>query len=102
LAIRRKAFGLENASTALAAANLATVLVARNEYEEAGTLFAEALKTQEQVLGSGPEVAATLDEFATLLRRTHRDDLAGDMTSRAESIRFESAYTVSVKGRHDH
>jgi tetratricopeptide (TPR) repeat protein len=102
LAIRRKVFGLESASTALAAANLANVLVARNEYEEAGTLFAEALKTQEQVLGRGPEVAATLDEFANLLRRTHRDDLAGDMASRAESIRFESAYTVSVKGRRDH
>ena len=99
LAIRRTVFGLENASTASAAATLANVLVARNEYEEAGSLFAEALKTQEQVLGRGPEVAATLDDFANLLRRTHRDDLAGDMASRAESIRFESAYTVSVKSR---
>jgi len=99
LAIRRTVFGLENASTASAAATLANVLVARNEYEEAGILFAEALKTQEQVLGRGPEVATTLDQFANLLRRTHRDDLAGDMASRAESIRFESAYTVSVRSR---
>jgi hypothetical protein len=42
-----------------------------------------------------------MDQFANLLRRTHRDDLAGDMTSRAESIRFESAYTISVKGQRD-
>jgi tetratricopeptide (TPR) repeat protein len=101
LTIRRTVFGLENASTALAASTLANVLVARNKYEEAGILFAEALKTQEQVLGRVPEVATTLDQFANLLRRTHRDDLAGDMASRAESIRFESAYTVSVKARRD-
>jgi Tfp pilus assembly protein PilF len=99
LAIRRAVFGPENASTASAAATLANVLAARGDFAEAGNLFAEALDTQERVLGRGPEVARTLDQFANLLRQTHRDDLAGDMASRAESIRFESAYTVSVKAQ---
>jgi tetratricopeptide (TPR) repeat protein len=101
LAIRRTVFGPDNASTASVAATLANVLAARGAYAEAGNLFTEALKTQEQVLGRVPEVATTMDQFANLLRRTHRDDLAGDMASRAESIRFESAYTVSVKTRRD-
>ncbi len=101
LAIRRTVFGPENASTASAAATLANVLAARGEYAEAGSLFTEALNTQERVLGRVPEVATTLDQFANLLRRTNKDDLAGDMAARAESIRLELSYTVSVKGLHD-
>jgi tetratricopeptide (TPR) repeat protein len=99
LAIRRTVFGQENASTASAGATLASVLAARGQYIEAGNLFAEVLTTQERVLGRVPEVATTLDQFADLLRRTHRDDLAEEMTSRAQSIRFESAYTVSIKAQ---
>ena len=64
-------------------------------------LFTEALNTQERVLGRVSEVATTLDHFANLLRRTNKDDLAGDMESRAESIRLELSYTVSVKGLRD-
>ena len=98
LAIRRTAFGPQNVLTASAAASLANVLAATGKYDEAGNLFSEALNTQERVLGQRvPEVATTLEQFATLLRRTNREALAGDMESRAESIRMELLYTVSVK-----
>jgi len=97
LAIRSMTFGTDSAFTASAAATLASVLAARGEYEEAHQLFTDALNTQERVLGRVPEVAATLDQFANLLRQTNNDALAGVLSSRAASIRLESEYTVSLK-----
>ena len=74
--LRRKAFGTENPYTAMSAANLAEVLAAEGENDEAGILFAEALKTQERTLGSEvPEVASTLEKFARLLRHTNNNVL---------------------------
>jgi len=96
--LRRKAFGTENTQTAMSAVNLAEVLSFEGKSDEAEILFAEALKTQERTLGfEGPEVAATLEKFASFLRRTNNDVLAGEMEHRANSIRDERAYTVSVK-----
>jgi len=97
LEIRKTAFGTENKSTATATASLANVLSFQEKYDEAGKLFSEALKTQERILGRSPEVAETLDLFSIFLRRTNADDLAGDMASRAESIRLEAGYTVSLE-----
>ena len=95
--LRKTAFGTENASTALTTASLANVLSVQGKYDEAGRLFTEALNTQERMLGRSPEVATTLDQFANYLRRTNNSILAGDMASRAESIRLEAGYTVSVE-----
>jgi len=89
---------MENSYTALSAANLAEVLAAEGKSEEAGILFAEALKTQERIFGAeGPEVASTLEKFAKFLRHTNNQVLAGEMEDRANAIRVETAYTVSVK-----
>ena len=98
LTIRRKVFGTDNAYTAVSAANLAEVLAAESKYDESRTLFAEALNTQEQILGKRvPEVAATLEQFARLLRLTDNNELAEEMEHRATSIRIERSFTVSVK-----
>ena len=97
LAIRELVFGTDSAYTASTAASLANLLTAKGEYEEARKLFTDALNTQERVLGRVPEVASTLDQFANMLRRIHNDALAGDLAARAESIRLESEYTVSLK-----
>jgi hypothetical protein len=98
LVLRRKAFGTENPHTAMSAANLAEVLAAEGKNDEAGILFAEALKTQERTLGlEVPEVASTLEKFAKLLRHTNNNVLAGEMEDRANSIRVTSTYTVSIK-----
>jgi tetratricopeptide (TPR) repeat protein len=98
LVLRRKAFGTENPHTAVSAANLAEVLAAEGKSDEAGILFAEALKIQERTFGvEGPEVASTLEKFARFLRHTKNDVLAVEMEDRANAIRVESAYTVSVK-----
>ena len=98
LDLRRKAFGSENPYTALSAASLAEVLAAEGVNDEAGILFAEALKTQEGAFGAeDPEVALTLEKFARFLRHTNNNGLAGELEDRANSIRVERAYTVSVK-----
>ena len=98
LTLRRKAFGTENVYTSMSGANLAEVLATEGKNDEAVVLFAEALKTQERTLGlEVPEVASTLEKYARLLRRTNNDVLAGEMEDRANSIRVESAYTVSIK-----
>jgi tetratricopeptide (TPR) repeat protein len=96
--LRRKAFGTENSQTAMSAANLAEVLAAEGRNDEAGILFTEALKTQERAFGAeGPEVASTLEKFARFLRHINNSVLAGEMEDRANSIRVENAYTVSIK-----
>jgi tetratricopeptide (TPR) repeat protein len=98
LAIRQKRFGPESAYTAASEARLANVLAANGSYEEAGRLYAEALKTQEQVLGlQAPDVVKSLEGFANVLRQTHNEDLAKNLEARAESIRLNLAYTISVK-----
>ena len=97
LELRRTAFGTENVATALATSTLANVLSVQGKYDEAGKLFTEALNTQERMLGRSPEVATTLDQFANYLRQTNNNTLAGDMASRAELIRLEIGYTVSVE-----
>jgi hypothetical protein len=82
----------------MSAANLAEVLSAEGKNDEAGILFAEALKIQERAFGvEGPEVASTLEKFARFLRQTNNSVLAGEMEDRANSIRVTSAYTVSIK-----
>jgi hypothetical protein len=67
-------------------------------YDESRTLFAEALETQEQILGKrAPEVATTLEQYAGILRRTGNNVLAEEIENRAASIRIERSFTVSVK-----
>jgi hypothetical protein len=81
----------------LSAANLAEVLAAEGVNDEAGILFTEALKTQERTLGPEvSEVASTLERFAKFLRGTQNDALAGEMENRANSIRIERTFTVSI------
>jgi tetratricopeptide (TPR) repeat protein len=98
LTIRRKVFGTDNAYTAASAANLAEALAAEGMYEESRALIAEALETEQQILGKrAPEVAITLEQYAAILRRTGNIVLAEEMEGRAASIRIERSFTVSVK-----
>jgi len=101
LAIRQRSMGTDNPYTAATATSLAKVLAARGAYEEAGQLYADALKTQEKVFGlQSQEVARSLDGYAYVLHHTHNDVQADNMEARAESIRLMLSYTVSVKDLH--
>jgi tetratricopeptide (TPR) repeat protein len=81
--------------TASLSFNLARVLSARAKYDEARTLFGEALEGHERSFGvSSPIVATTLEEYAKVLHSVKSDALARQMEFRAKQIRAERAYTV--------
>jgi hypothetical protein len=59
-----------------------------HKYVEADAIFRYALTTLERGLGPGhPHVAACLDNYAQLLRRTQRGARARQLEARAERIR---------------
>jgi tetratricopeptide (TPR) repeat protein len=78
---------------------LGLVLTARGRYDEARSNYSAALETQEKLLGpKAPEIARTLDEFASLLRKMNLHTEALAMKARADSIRTYWKYTAPVRG----
>ena len=83
---------------ALSSLGLGLVLAAREHYAEAKSLYAASLEIQEKHFGpKAIEIAQTLDELATLLRKMKDPKEASAIEARAKSIRAELEYTVRVK-----
>ena len=76
---------------------LAKVLTTERRYDEARILYSEVLPVQERLFGpKAPEVAATLERFASLLHTMKSREPADELEARARRIRAELAYTRSV------
>ena len=72
--------------------NLALSYRAQGRYVEADPLFRRALAIRKQVLGPNhPDVATSLENYASLLWETGRGTRATSMEARAKAIRAESA-----------
>src|SRR5262249_31263853 len=96
LEMRRNTFGKENVNTAVAAVNLAQILVLRGDYAEAERLYTESLQIQERFGTKSSEILITLEGFAELLRRTSKNVQADDIEARAKLIRADQKYTVKA------
>ncbi len=72
--------------------NLGDLYHAQGKYAEAEPLLKRALAIVEKALGpEHPDVAASLENYAALLRETGRSDEAAKMEARAEAIRAKHA-----------
>ncbi len=70
---------------------LAECVSAQDNQAEAESLFKRALAIREKTLGPDhPDVAASLESYATLLRKTHRASEAITMEKRARVIKSRS------------
>jgi tetratricopeptide (TPR) repeat protein len=97
LEIEGGARGLESIRGVSVSLNLAKVLTAARQYDEARILYGRSLPVQERLLGTKtPEVATTLENFAGLLHTMKSHEPADEMQARAGRIRAELAYTRSV------
>ena len=97
LAARLKILGPDASTVATTSSALALVLTGQEKYAEAKSLYAESLRIHEHKVGlRTPEVAATLEQFARLLRKMKSDEEALTLESRAKSIRTELKYTVKA------
>jgi tetratricopeptide (TPR) repeat protein len=84
-------------TVAMAYFGLGLVLTAKGRYDEARSNYSAALETQEKTLGpKAPEIALTLDEFASLLRKMNLETEALAMKARADSIRTYWRYTAPL------
>ena len=78
--------------------NLAVLYEAQGHYAEAEPFYQRALAIWEKALGpEHPHVAASLENYAALLRDTGRGDLATMMELRAKTIRAKHAETNPVQ-----
>ena len=100
ITLRREALGTrEDADEAILSALLANILASQGSDAEAEVLYERALSAQERTLGPrSAEVAATLEGFASLLRRENRQPIATEMELRAAAIRRELNFTTSARG----
>jgi tetratricopeptide (TPR) repeat protein len=97
LEAQRNLFGTEDRTVAMTSFTLARLLAALGNYDDAKSRYIEALQVLETNLGLGaPEVAATLEEFAKLMRKMKNSDEAFAMEARAKFIRAEQMYKVRV------
>ena len=68
--------------------NLAALYQAQGNYAEAEPLYQRALAIDEKALGpEHPDVATSLENYASLLRETGRAGDAAEMETRAQAIR---------------
>ena len=68
--------------------NLAEFYRAQGQYAEAEPLFRRSLAIMEKALGpEHPHVAACLENYAGLLRKTNRQSEAAKLEARAKAIR---------------
>ncbi len=71
--------------------NLALLYQDQGKYTEAEPLYERSLAIREKALGpEHPDVAASLENYAALLRRTARADEAERMEAPAKAIRAKS------------
>lgn len=67
--------------------------MSNGQYARSEPLFQRALGIQEKTLGpKHPEVAATLERYAALLRKTNRAMEATKLETRAQAIRAVSGH----------
>ena len=91
LAIVERAFGRDSPGVSNNLQSLAT-LYARQGKPEAESMFVRLLENQERALGPNhSKVAATLEEYARLLRNMNRSAEADTLEARAKSIRAKQA-----------
>jgi tetratricopeptide (TPR) repeat protein len=77
---------------AISIRGLAKVYRDQARHEDAEVLFKRAMQIQEQKLGAdSPELAETLEEYALLLRKTHRDAEAARLEAQTEGIKRRNA-----------
>ena len=80
-------FGGQAPRLAVSLYNLAVVYRDLGSYAEAEPLFQRALLNFEKALGpEHPDLATTLESYASLLRRMHRDAEAERLRARAKAI----------------
>jgi len=91
-------FGPDHPEVASSLHGVAERFVAKEKYGHAEPLYRLAFAIQEQALGpEHHDVAATLDAYATVLRKLNREAEAEEMTTRAQKIRW-NAGGVSDQG----
>jgi len=70
---------------------VATLYILQGKYAEAERLNKQSLAIAEKVLDPDhPDLAAVLESYARLLRKTGRDSQAAEMESRAAAIRAKA------------
>ena len=82
-----EAFGLDDVRLATSLNNLAALYHAQGKYAEAEPLYQRALAIWEKALGPDhPNVAVSLENYASLLCNTNRDAEAAQIEARANTI----------------
>ncbi len=88
LAIRKAFWGPDHPDVAISLLSLAEFYVAQDNYTQAEPLYRRTLAIREQELGSDhPSLAEALERYAALLRKTGREDHAGQLEDGAKAIR---------------
>ena len=87
LAIKEQLLGPDHPDVALSAANLGQLYVAQGQPAKAEPLYRRALSIRQKALGSHPEVAKTLEDLATVLRKLGRGNEAVALDLQAREIR---------------
>ncbi len=71
--------------------NLAVLYKAQGRYTEAEPLYQRSLAWEKALGPEHPNVATSLENYATVLRETEREDKAEEMEARAHAIRAKHA-----------
>jgi len=98
LPFRKQALGSEEPTAAQSLTDLAFFFRTQRRYDLAESLFEWALSVREKTLGPDHlDVATSLENYADLLRQTHRKAEATVMEARAKAIRVKYAQENPVK-----
>lgn len=87
LAVQEKVLSPEDAAVGRSLVELARVYREETKRGDALPLYQRALKIQEKNEGENPQLAAMLDDYASLLHDLNEEDQAGAVRSRANQIR---------------
>jgi hypothetical protein len=95
---REQALGAEQPTAAHSLTGLAFFFQTHGHYARAESLFEWALAIQERTLGPDhPDVATSLENYADILRKTHRKTEAIVVEARAKAIRAKHAQENPAK-----
>lgn len=94
LAINLKQYGVNHARTALTLKTLSSFYAIQGELGEAERLIQKSLSILEhnQVHQGDPQLTATLEVFAAILRNTNREREAQELEQRAQATREETVF----------
>jgi tetratricopeptide (TPR) repeat protein len=85
--LKRDIHGDRNLEVAINLHNLAALCSARRRYEQAEPLYQESISIREELLGENHvELVPVLQNYALLLRKTHREDEAAEIEERITRI----------------